>query len=52
MDLGNQTPCALKKAHKEQSVLYNCNVLFDKHDPPMVRDYEETAEPAEESRKK
>ena len=52
MALGNKTPCNLKKAQKEQNVLYNGNVLYDKHDPPYVRDYDDTIDLAEESQNK
>ncbi|PWA89320.1 hypothetical protein CTI12_AA112170 [Artemisia annua] len=49
MALGNKTPCNLKKAQEEHNVLYNGNVIHTKHDPPIVRDYVETIELAEDS---
>jgi hypothetical protein len=49
MALGNKTPCILKKAQHEQNVLYNGNVFYTKHDPPVVRDSVETMERVEES---
>lgn len=49
MALGNKTPCNLKKAQQEQNCLFNGNVLFTKHDPPIVRDSVETIELVEES---
>ena len=49
MALGNKTPCNLKKALQEQNVLYNGNVIYTKHDPPIVRDSVETIELVEES---
>jgi predicted RNase H-like nuclease (RuvC/YqgF family) len=51
MALGN-TPCNLKKAQAEQNSLYNGNVIYEKHDPPYVRDYDETLQLAEESQHK
>lgn len=47
--LGNKTPCNLKKAQQEHNVLYNGNVIYTKHDPPVVRDSVETMELVEES---
>jgi hypothetical protein len=49
MALGNKTPCNLKKAQKEQNVLYNGNLIYTKHDPPVVRDSVEMMERVEES---
>ena len=49
MALGNNNPCNLKKAQEEQNVLYNGNVIYTKHDPPVVRDSVETMEHVEES---
>jgi polyhydroxyalkanoate synthesis regulator phasin len=49
MALGNKPPCNLKKAQQEQNCLFNGNVLFTKHDPPIVRDSVETIELVEES---
>lgn len=49
MALGKKTPCNLKKAQQEQNCLFNGNVLFTKHDPPIVRDSVETIELVEES---
>lgn len=47
--LGNNTPCNLKKAQQEQNVLYNGNVIYTKHDPPVVRDSVQTIEHVEKS---
>ena len=52
MALGNKTPCNLKKAQKEQNVIYNGNLIYEKHDSPYVRDYDDTIELAEESHNK
>jgi hypothetical protein len=49
MALGNKTPCNLKKAQQEQNVLYNGNVIYTKHDPPVVRDSVETIELVKET---
>lgn len=49
MTLGNTTPCNLKKAQQEHNVLYNGNVMYTKHDPPVIRNYVETMELVEES---
>ena len=49
MALGNKPPCYLKKAQQEQNALYNGNVFYTKHDPPVVRDYVETLEVVDES---
>jgi hypothetical protein len=49
MALGNNTPSNLKKAQQEQNVLYNGNVIYTKHDPPIVRDSVQTIEHVEES---
>lgn len=49
MALGNKTPCNIKKAQNDQNVLYNGNVIYTKHDPPLVRDYVETIELVEKS---
>lgn len=46
MAIGCENPYTLKKA---QNSLYNGNVIYAKHDPPVVRDSEETIELAEES---
>jgi polyhydroxyalkanoate synthesis regulator phasin len=49
MALSNNTPCNLKKAQEEQNVLYNGNVIYTKHDPPVIRDSVQTMELVEES---
>jgi hypothetical protein len=49
MALVNTTPCNLKKAQQEQNVLSNGNLIYTKHDPPVVRDSVETMELVEES---
>jgi hypothetical protein len=36
MALGKTTPCNLKKPQQKQNVLYNGNVIYTKHDPPVV----------------
>nr|GEY04084.1 retrovirus-related Pol polyprotein from transposon TNT 1-94 [Tanacetum cinerariifolium] len=42
MALGYQNPFYLKQAQKKQQSLYDGKVLFEKHDPPVVNDSEET----------
>nr|GEW51512.1 copia protein [Tanacetum cinerariifolium] len=52
MALGYQNPFYLKHAHQKQQSLYDGKVLFEKHDPPVVHDSEETLQLAQESRQK
>nr|GEV90982.1 retrovirus-related Pol polyprotein from transposon TNT 1-94 [Tanacetum cinerariifolium] len=52
MALGYQNPFYLKQAHKKQQSLYDEKMLFEKHDPPVVHDSEETLQLAKESRDK
>nr|GEX65113.1 hypothetical protein [Tanacetum cinerariifolium] len=52
MDLGYQNPFYLKQAQQKQQSLYDGKVLFEKHDPPVVHDSEETLQFAQESRQK
>nr|GFB27236.1 hypothetical protein [Tanacetum cinerariifolium] len=52
MALGYQNPFYLKQAQKKQQSLYDGKVLLKKHDPPVVHDYEETLQLAQESRNK
>nr|GEU81214.1 integrase, catalytic region, zinc finger, CCHC-type, peptidase aspartic, catalytic [Tanacetum cinerariifolium] len=52
MALGYQNPFYLKQAQKKQHSLYDEKVLFEKHDPPVVHDSEETLQLAQESRLK
>ncbi|GJR22923.1 hypothetical protein Tco_0971450 [Tanacetum coccineum] len=52
MALGYQNPFYLKQAQHKQQSLYNGRVLLEKHDPPVVYDYEETLQLAQESRLK
>nr|GFA53385.1 hypothetical protein [Tanacetum cinerariifolium] len=52
MALGYQNPFYLKQAQKKQQSLYDGKMLFDKHDPPVVHDSEETLQLAQESRDK
>nr|GEV81431.1 hypothetical protein [Tanacetum cinerariifolium] len=42
MALGYQNPFYLKQAQQKQQSLYDGKVLFEKHDPPVVHDLEET----------
>ena len=49
MAIGCEYPYTLKKAQKEHTVLYTGSVIYAKHDPPAVRDSEETIELVEES---
>nr|GEV96629.1 hypothetical protein [Tanacetum cinerariifolium] len=42
MALVYQNPFYLKQAQKKQQSLYDGKVLFEKHDPPVVHDLEET----------
>nr|GEU40257.1 retrovirus-related Pol polyprotein from transposon TNT 1-94 [Tanacetum cinerariifolium] len=52
MALGYQNPFYLKQAQQKQQSLYDGQVLFEKHDPPVVHDSEETLQLAQESRQK
>nr|GEX09067.1 retrovirus-related Pol polyprotein from transposon TNT 1-94 [Tanacetum cinerariifolium] len=52
MALGYQNPFYLKQAQQKQQSLYDEKVLFEKHDPPVVHDSEETLQLAQESRQK
>nr|GEU68844.1 hypothetical protein [Tanacetum cinerariifolium] len=52
MALGYQNPFYLKQAQQKQQSLYDRKVLFEKHDPPVVHDSEETLQLAQESRQK
>nr|GEZ14486.1 hypothetical protein [Tanacetum cinerariifolium] len=49
MALGYQNPFYLKQALQKQQSLYDGKVLFEKHDPPVVHDSEETLQLAQES---
>nr|GEZ19311.1 hypothetical protein [Tanacetum cinerariifolium] len=48
MALGYQNPFYLNKAQQKQQSLYDGKVLFEKHDPPVVHDSEETLQLAQE----
>ncbi|GJS56957.1 hypothetical protein Tco_0651741 [Tanacetum coccineum] len=48
MALGYQNPFYLKQTQQKQQILYNGNVLLEKHDPPVVYDSEETLQLAQE----
>nr|GFA73922.1 hypothetical protein [Tanacetum cinerariifolium] len=48
MALGYQNPFYLKQAQKKQQSLYDGKVLFEKHDPSIVHDSEETLQLAQE----
>nr|GEW14526.1 retrovirus-related Pol polyprotein from transposon TNT 1-94 [Tanacetum cinerariifolium] len=48
MALGYQNPFYLKQAQQKQQILYDGKVLFEKHDPPVVHDSEETPQLAQE----
>nr|GEX06186.1 hypothetical protein [Tanacetum cinerariifolium] len=50
--LGYQNHFYLKQAQQKQQSLYDGKVLFEKHDPPVVHDSEETLQLAQESRQK
>nr|GEX16689.1 hypothetical protein [Tanacetum cinerariifolium] len=52
MALGYQNPFYLKQAQKKQQSLYDGKVLLEKHDPPVVHDFEEPLQLAQESREK
>nr|GEX00633.1 retrovirus-related Pol polyprotein from transposon TNT 1-94 [Tanacetum cinerariifolium] len=52
MALGYQNLFYLKQAQKKQQSLYDGKVLFEKHDPPVVHDSEETLQLAQESHEK
>nr|GEX68451.1 hypothetical protein [Tanacetum cinerariifolium] len=52
MALGYQNPFYLMQAQQKQQSLYDGKVLFEKHDPPVVHDSEETLQLAQESRQK
>nr|GFA00888.1 hypothetical protein [Tanacetum cinerariifolium] len=52
MTLGYQNPFYLKQAQQKQQSLYHGKVLFEKHDPPVVHDSEETLQLAQETRQK
>nr|GEU63551.1 hypothetical protein [Tanacetum cinerariifolium] len=49
MALGYQNPFYLKQAQQKQQSLYDGKVLFEKHDPLVVHDLEETLQLAQES---
>nr|GEV59643.1 retrovirus-related Pol polyprotein from transposon TNT 1-94 [Tanacetum cinerariifolium] len=49
MALGYQNPFYLKQAQQKQQSLYDGKVLFEKHDPPVVHDLEETLQLAQEN---
>nr|GFB28717.1 Gag-Pol polyprotein [Tanacetum cinerariifolium] len=51
MALGYQNPFYLKQAQQKQQSLYDGKVLFEKHDPPVVHDSEETLQLAQERTK-
>nr|GEU29777.1 hypothetical protein [Tanacetum cinerariifolium] len=48
MALGYQNPFYLKQAQQIQQSLYDGKLLFEKHDPPVVHDSEETLQLAQE----
>nr|GEU40077.1 reverse transcriptase domain-containing protein [Tanacetum cinerariifolium] len=48
MALGYQNPFYLEQAQQKQQSLYDGKVLFEKHDPPIVHDSEETLQLAQE----
>nr|GEX36208.1 hypothetical protein [Tanacetum cinerariifolium] len=48
MAWGYQNPFYLKQAQKKQQSLYDGKVLLEKHDPPVVHDFEETLQLAQE----
>nr|GEY16607.1 hypothetical protein [Tanacetum cinerariifolium] len=50
MALGYQNPFYLKKAQQKQQSLYDGKVLFEKHDPLIVHDSEETLQLAQETK--
>ncbi|GJW99305.1 retrovirus-related pol polyprotein from transposon TNT 1-94 [Tanacetum coccineum] len=50
--IGYQNPLYLRQAQWKQPILYNANVLDERHDPITVCDYEETLILTEESRLK
>nr|GFB50344.1 Gag-Pol polyprotein [Tanacetum cinerariifolium] len=52
MALGYLNPFYLKQAEKKQQSLYDRKVLLEKHDPPVVHDFEETLQLAQESHDK
>nr|GEZ28891.1 hypothetical protein [Tanacetum cinerariifolium] len=52
MAFGYQNSFYLKQAQKKQQSLYDGKVLLAKHDPIVVRDFEETLQLAQESRQK
>ncbi|GJX91258.1 hypothetical protein Tco_0344584 [Tanacetum coccineum] len=52
MALGYQNPFYLKQAQQKQKSFYNGKVLLENHDYPVVYDWEETLELAQESRLK
>nr|GEV60787.1 hypothetical protein [Tanacetum cinerariifolium] len=52
MALGYQNPFYLKQAQQKQQSLYDGKVLFEKHDPPVVHDSEETLQLTQESSQK
>nr|GEZ33209.1 Gag-Pol polyprotein [Tanacetum cinerariifolium] len=49
MALGYQNPFYLQQAQQKQQSLYDGKVLFEKHDPPVVHDSEETLQLAQEN---
>nr|GEV95658.1 hypothetical protein [Tanacetum cinerariifolium] len=49
MALGYQNPFYLKQVQQKQQSLYDGKVLFEKHNPPVVYDSEETLQLAQES---
>nr|GFB44849.1 hypothetical protein [Tanacetum cinerariifolium] len=52
MVLGYQNPFYLKQGQQKQLSLYDGKVSFEKNDPPVVHDSEETLQLAQESRQK
>nr|GEZ93762.1 hypothetical protein [Tanacetum cinerariifolium] len=52
MALGYQNPFYLMQAQKKQQNLYDGKVLLEKHDPPVVHDFEKTLQLAQESHEK
>nr|GEV07445.1 retrovirus-related Pol polyprotein from transposon TNT 1-94 [Tanacetum cinerariifolium] len=52
MALGYQNSFYLKQVQKKQQSLYDGKVLLEKHDPPIMHNFEKTLQLAQESRKK
>nr|GFA91968.1 Gag-Pol polyprotein [Tanacetum cinerariifolium] len=48
--LGYQNPFYLKQAQKKQQIMYDGKVLLEKHDPPVVHDFKETLQLAQETK--